>query len=89
MNSPTPTPVSNDGGTANNGQENTTPVHGLVNINTAPLPVLASVPFFSPRDPGSAGDDAYTFAATGAVTAASNGVDDNLEMAQAIIRRLG
>jgi hypothetical protein len=39
-----PLPVSNDGiDPANAGRENTAPTHGLININTAPWPVMAAV----------------------------------------------
>ena len=68
--------------------EDTTGVQGLININTAPWKVLAMLPFVPP------GTDNITFTeSTGAVTpaptdpatAAPNAIDDNIEIAKAIV----
>lgn len=46
---PTPIPIANTlKGSANLGTEDTAPVEGLININTAPWRVLAAVPWKSP-----------------------------------------
>ncbi len=63
--------------------EDTVGIEGLVNLNTAPFPVLAAIPFFP------AGQDKYTYV-TGTTpvaptnTAADN-IDDNANLAQAIV----
>jgi len=61
------------------GKEDTLPIHGLVNINTAPWPVLASIPFL----PG--GRDALSIASDGQVVASPNQTDDNIDLARAIV----
>ena len=66
--------------TAAGTSEDTVGVEGLVNINTAPVPVLAAVPFFA------AGTDNYTYPGGNAQgSKAINSVDDNADLAKAIV----
>lgn len=57
----------------------TGPVQGLININTAPAAVLATLPWFP------AGSDAFGVDAAGHLVAGANNKDDNWDIAQAIV----
>jgi hypothetical protein len=85
---PAPQAVDNDG----DGQANATtaippvdtedayPVHGLININTAPWRVLAALPIFPTGDANT-----YNTTTFGWTAGPNPGIDDNAELAQAIV----
>ena len=82
-----PQPVDNDGdgvaasdetGSTTAGKEDTVPVHGLINISTAPWRVLAMLPFFP------TGQDKYSWSPGGQLTLAADKIDDNIDLAKAI-----
>jgi hypothetical protein len=77
-----PEPISNRVGgnytTANAGNDDSAGTDGLININTASPMVLSAVPFVAP------GSDALAFTA-GVMAAGTNGIDDNYDIAQAIV----
>jgi hypothetical protein len=84
-----PDAISNDGGAIRNqGRENTAPTHGLININTAPLTVMKTIPWAqmvaSTANP--APTDQWTISlATHTVTAPGGDGLDNDQIAQAIV----
>lgn len=72
-------------GTAALGSEDAVPLHGLININTAPWYVLSAIPWVRTTAPGTT-DDKFTFDdSTGQFTRATNGIDDNIDIAKAIV----
>jgi hypothetical protein len=72
-------------GTAALGTEDTVPLHGLININTAPWYVLSAIPWVKGCSPG-ATDDRFAFnESTGVFSQAVNGIDDNIDIAKAIV----
>ncbi|CAN5538335.1 hypothetical protein BH09PLA1_BH09PLA1_07980 [soil metagenome] len=93
--SPKPEPVSNDGGTAGGSvapavanAENAAPIQGLININTAPWRVLATINW-TPYPPDDyANRDRFTLVVRPdgeyEMFGGPDGVDDNIELAKAI-----
>jgi hypothetical protein len=87
-----------DGGTVPvPGQEDTVPIHGAININTAPWKTLSAVPFVSLNRPaGELPGDNYTWTPAppgptvppggGTWTAMPDGEDDNVTLAREIVR---
>jgi hypothetical protein len=69
--------------------EDTTGVEGLININTAPWPVLATLPFFTNEQTTAVDAFTYTPSASagviGTYAAAANQVDDRVDLAKAIV----
>lgn len=79
------------GSAANSAGEVNIPLQGLVNLNTAPVSVLAMIPWVPELILGTAPDQ-FTFIADpanfalGQVARVPDGVADNLQMARAIVR---
>ncbi|WP_428937572.1 hypothetical protein [Fontivita pretiosa] len=70
-----------ESGSPDANKEDTVPVHGLINLNTAPWKVLAAIPWVP------AGQDTYSFNPTTGLflTNATNNIDDNTDIARAIV----
>jgi hypothetical protein len=82
--------VSNNGGTAgtnappvDTNAEKMAPLEGLININTAPWQVLATLPW--PSVAGGPGDAFIYDENTDTMTAGANGVPDSIDCARAVV----
>jgi hypothetical protein len=88
-------PVDNDGdgvaamadypGASDVGTEDSLSVHGKINLNTAPWMVLSAIPWMPAGDQIGYGADTSQPAQLGLLSFGPNGVDDNVDIARAIV----